>query len=52
VAVIEPTRVEYLDLEKSAKTVWVTAGSDAEKLEGLENFGKVEGDWRQVEVWP
>ncbi|KAK6512024.1 hypothetical protein TWF481_000922 [Arthrobotrys musiformis] len=51
-AVIEPTRVEYLDLETSRKTIWVQVGSDAEKNEKLENFGKVDGSWREVEVWP
>ncbi|KAK6333530.1 hypothetical protein TWF718_011338 [Orbilia javanica] len=52
ITVIEPTRVEYLDLEGRTKTIWVQVGSDAEKNEKLENFGKVEGDWREVEVWP
>ncbi|RVD86636.1 uncharacterized protein DFL_004902 [Arthrobotrys flagrans] len=52
VAVIEPTRVEYLDLEGRTKTIWVPVGSDAEKNEKLENFGKVADSWREVEVWP
>ncbi|KAK6526730.1 hypothetical protein TWF281_009932 [Arthrobotrys megalospora] len=52
VAVIEPTRVEYLDLEGPSRTVWVPVGSDAEKSEKLESFGKVNGIWREVEVWP
>ncbi|KAK6348810.1 hypothetical protein TWF730_009580 [Orbilia blumenaviensis] len=52
VAVIEPTRVECLDLEIPSKTIWVVAGSEAEKNERLENFGKVDGKWREVELWP
>ncbi|KAK6508125.1 hypothetical protein TWF506_010228 [Arthrobotrys conoides] len=52
VAVIEPTRVEYLDLEGRTKTIWVLVGSNSEKDEQLENFGKVDGTWREVEVWP
>ncbi|EPS43705.1 hypothetical protein H072_2309 [Dactylellina haptotyla CBS 200.50] len=52
VVVIEPTRVEFLDLEVPSKTIWVPIGGEAEKTENLEKFGKVEGDWRAVEVWP
>ncbi|KAF3904193.1 hypothetical protein AA313_de0210099 [Arthrobotrys entomopaga] len=52
VVVIEPTRVEYLDLEGPLKLIWVPVGGEAEKNEMLEKFGKVDGDWREVEVWP
>ncbi|KAF3189415.1 hypothetical protein TWF788_010499 [Orbilia oligospora] len=51
VAVIEPTRIEYLDLEGRTKTAWVPVGGDAEKDEQLENLGKVDGAWREVELW-
>ncbi|KAJ6262060.1 hypothetical protein Dda_2864 [Drechslerella dactyloides] len=52
VAVIEPSRVEYLDLEKPSRTVWVPVGSDAEETEKLSVVGKVVDDWREVELWP
>ncbi|KAF3902966.1 hypothetical protein ABW20_dc0102509 [Dactylellina cionopaga] len=52
VVVIEPTRVEFLDLAVPSKTIWVPVGSDAEKDEKLGKFGKVTDGWREVEVWP
>ncbi|KAF3918119.1 hypothetical protein ABW21_db0209387 [Orbilia brochopaga] len=52
IAVIEAARVEYLDLEGPSRTVWVPSGSDAEKAENLKDFGKIDGDWREVELWP
>ncbi|KAK6533309.1 hypothetical protein TWF694_002261 [Orbilia ellipsospora] len=52
VVVIEPTRVEYLNLDGPLKLVWVPVGGEAEKSEMLGKFGKVDGDWREVEVWP
>jgi len=52
VAVIEADRVEWVDLTKPQKTVWVRVGSEMEKDEGLEKFGEVNGDWREVDMWP
>ncbi|KAK6350305.1 hypothetical protein TWF696_006536 [Orbilia brochopaga] len=52
IAVIDPSRVEYLDLEGPSRRVWVPVGSDAEKVENLSSLGKVVGDWREVELWP
>ncbi|EWC48674.1 hypothetical protein DRE_01896 [Drechslerella stenobrocha 248] len=52
VCVIEPTRVEYLNLEGPSRTLWVPVGGEVEKIEQLEVVGKVTDGWREVDLWP
>ncbi|KAF3938092.1 hypothetical protein ABW19_dt0206055 [Dactylella cylindrospora] len=52
VVVIEPTRVEFLNLEGPERKLWVPVGGDVEKDENLEKFGKIDGEWREIDLWP
>lgn len=52
VSILDPERVEYLDLATPSRTVWFRVGSESEKAENLESGGKLTGNWREVEVWP